>query len=466
MNDCTFIILGMSGDLARRKIIPAIYRLVKSGQLSKFAIVGAAHEARTVEEIFESARSFIKEDVDEAVWKQCCSEGAYVSLDFTDDQKYQELARVINEVEKRYELSGNRLVYLATAAQFFASITKNLANAGIIKKGLDGKNGAPWNRVVYEKPFGLNLASAQEINREISNYLDESQIYRVDHYLAKELVSNITLIRFTNRIFEPLWNHENIDCVQIILTETIGVETRGSYYDKFGALQDVVQNHVLQLLALVAMEAPDRITGDYIRDQKAAVLRKVEYVDGVLGQYEGYKNEPGIASDSKTETFAALHLQVNNKRWKDVPFFIKVGKCLDKKKTKIVIRFKHVQCLLLEGCPTEPNYLTIEVAPDEGFSIELNAKKPGSLLDITPVKMEFKHRHFFGPTPVAYEVILDEVIKGEQSISVRVDEIEDAWKVIDQVEQAGLQRHPYACDSNGPDELKTFEKKHSMRFRT
>ena len=464
MNDCTFIILGISGDLARRKLIPAIYRLVKSGQLSKFAIVGAARENRTIKEVFETAREFIK-DIDEAVWQQCCTNGAYISLEFNDASKFGELASAVDDVEKQYGLSGNRLVYLATAAQFFAPLTKNLADAGIIKKGLDGKDGAAWNRVVYEKPFGLNLASAKEINREISNYLDESQIYRVDHYLAKELVSNIALIRFTNRIFEPLWNHENIDCVQIILTETLGVESRGSYYDKFGALQDVVQNHALQLLALVAMEAPDHLMGDYIRDEKAAVLKKVEYIDGVLGQYEGYKMEPGIADDSNTETFAALHLQVNNQRWKDVPFFLKVGKCLDQKKTKIVIRFKHVECLLAEGCPTEPNYLTIEVAPDEGFSIELNAKKPGSLLDITPVKMEFKHRHFFGPTPVAYEVILEEVIKGEQAISVRVDEIEDAWNVIDQVEKAGLTRYSYACDSSGPEQLKEFEKRHSMRFR-
>ncbi len=465
MSDCTFIILGISGDLARRYLIPAIYRLVKSGRLKKFVIVGAALHEQTIQEIFESARPFIK-DIDEKIWEECCAEGAYVSLDFNDAQKFDQLAQVTNDIENKYDLSGNRLVYCATAANFFAPITRNLANAGIIKKGLDGKDGMVWNRVVYEKPFGLSLTSAQEINHEISQYLDESQIYRIDHYLAKELVSNIALIRFTNRIFEPLWNHENIDCIQIILTETLGVGNRGEYYDKFGALQDVVQNHALQLLALVAMETPEHLTGDYIRDQKAAVLKKVEYIDGVVGQYEGYLNEPGIAPDSHTETFAALHFAVNNKRWQGVPFFIKAGKCLNEKKTKIIIRFKHVECLLAEGCPTEPNYLTIEVAPDEGFSIELNAKKPGSLLDITPVKMEFKHRHFFGQTPVAYEVILEEVIKGEQAISVRVDEIEYAWSVIDQVEKAGLTRHLYACDSKGPEELKVFEKKHSMRFRS
>ncbi|MEX0672084.1 MAG: glucose-6-phosphate dehydrogenase [Candidatus Babeliales bacterium] len=464
MNDCTFIILGMSGDLARRKLIPAIYELVKNGQLKKFAIVGAAHDQHTLADIFSSARNYI-ENIDESIWQQCCLQGEYIALDFGDTAKFSVLARLVDDVQARYQLSSNRLVYLATAAHFFASLTENLAHAGIIKKGLDGNNGGVWHRVVYEKPFGLNLASACDINRSIEKYLDESQIYRVDHYLAKELVSNITLVRFTNRIFEPLWNHENIDSIQIILTETLGVENRGSYYDKFGALQDVVQNHAMQLLALVAMEAPNYLSGDYIRDEKAAVLKKVEYVNGVLGQYAGYKKEQGVASDSQTETFAALHLRVNNQRWKGVPFYVKVGKCLNVKKTKIVICFKHIECLLLQGCPTEPNYLTIEVAPDEGFSIELNAKKPGALLDITPVTMAFKHRHFFGATPVAYEVILEEVIKGEQSISVRADEIEDAWNVIDQVERAGLKRYSYVCGSGGPKELELFQEQNSMRFR-
>ncbi len=459
-----FIIFGATGDLAKRKLIPAIYRLIADKKIDTFVLVGVAIDEVTVDEILNRAKKFIT-NIDESIWRQLCACAYYYKINFVFKQDYAALATYIEECEQKHNLPGNRLLYLATAADFFCPITHNVAQSGIIKR--HEPNDFIWHRVVYEKPFGHDLKSAHEINTCIAKWLNETQIYRIDHYLTKELVSNIALIRFTNCVFEPLWNNRYIDQVQIVLSESVGIESRGAYYDKYGALRDVVQNHMLELLALICMEAPEKLTGDYIRSERVKVLERVKFVDGILGQYESYLQEKDVRKNSQTDTFAALYLTVNNPRWVGVPFYLKTGKALDKKETVISIKFKQVDCLLLKGCPTESNWLTIKIAPEATFLLNLNAKKPGRTDELVSIGMEFCHSCVFGPrTPEAYEVLFEEVVRGEQSISVRFDEIEYAWKVIDQISAQKLPVHSYKKQSAGPKELEDFSKKHGMRWRS
>jgi glucose-6-phosphate 1-dehydrogenase len=322
-----------------------------------------------------------------------------------------------------------------------------------------------WHRIVYEKPFGKDTHSAHDINNCIATLLEEKQAYRIDHYLTKELVANIALIRFTNCVFEPLWNNRFIDNVQITLSETVGVAGRGAYYDNYGALRDVVQNHMLEVMALIGMETPEKLTGEFIRDQRAKTLEKVRFVDGVLGQYEGYKNEQDVRPNSKTETFAAVYLMIDNPRWRGVPFYLKTGKCLNKKETIIHIKFKQVDCLLTKNCPSESNYLTIRLYPDEAFFLTLNAKKVGSFQEIEPIGMKYSYQDALNANASSgYETLLEEVLRGEQSVSVRFDEIEYAWHVIDAVKKANLTVHQYARGSKGPEAVEQFAKKHGMRW--
>ena len=461
MNECAFIILGATGDLTKRKLLPAIYHMIARNEFSKFVIIGAAWEDVSVDTIFHAAREFI-DGVDDAVWQKLKSHFYYQQLNFTHKKDFTTLHEVINKIEKKYALAGNRLVYLATPSSFFCSITQLLTESGIVqKKDLTQK---PWHRIVYEKPFGHDLASAHAINTTISKYIDENQAYRIDHYLTKELVSNIAIVRFTNCVFEPLWNNRYIDNVQIVLSETVGVENRGAYYDAYGALRDVVQNHMLELLALIGMEAPEKLTGDFIRDARANVLQKVRVVDAVLGQYEGYRQEKAVAAHSTTETFAALYLMIDNPRWAGVPFYFKTGKALDKKETVIHIKFKQVDCLLTKNCPSDANYLTIRVAPQESFVLTLNSQEPGTSQTIVPISMEYKHRNH--ATDPAYEVLLEEIIKGERSVSVRFDELESAWKIIDTIkaQQGTVQEYPRG--SRGPALADEFARKHGMRWRS
>lgn len=460
----SFIIFGMSGDLSKRKLIPALYHLIEEGKLHNFVIVGVSRENTTAQEILERSRPFIK-NINEKTWQLLQDRCYYQKLDFANLHDYDQLHSFLSSLEQKYQLSGNRLFYLAAAAHHFCTITTHLAQTKLAQK--KSERDQQWNRIVYEKPFGHNVESAHEINACIANFFEEHQIYRIDHYLTKELVSNIALVRFTNCVFEPIWNNRYIDQVQIILSETIGIENRGAYYDTYGVLCDVVQNHMMELLALIGMEAPKKLVGDFVRSERAKVIEKVSIVDGILGQYEGYKKEKGIAPDSKTETFAALYLTINNLRWAGVPFYLKTGKCLNKKETVIHIKFKQVDCLLARNCPSETNWLTFKVAPDATFTLNLNVKKPGITDELVSVPMEFCHSCIYGAqTPESYEVLLEEIMRGEQSVSVRFDEIEYAWQVIDTIRAKHYPLFEYAQNSTGPHELDQFAKKHGMRWRS
>lgn len=463
MKNITIILFGATGDLSKRKIIPALYRLIEHKKLEHFTIVGTAFDDVTADHMIDAARPFIEKS-DEAIWNILRNNSFYKKIDFTQKDDYSELYSFVQECERQKGLTGNRLFYVATASSFFCPITQYCADVGLLLKR-DVKDQF-WHRIVYEKPFGNDLESARQINACIERTLNESQVYRIDHYLTKEVVSNIAMIRFTNCVFEPLWSNRYIDQVQIVLSESGGIEGRGVYYDTAGALRDVVQNHMLEMLALICMESPEKLTGDYIRAQRVKVLEKLRFVDGILGQYDGYQAEKNVSHGSRTDTYASLKLAVDTPRWSGVPFYLKTGKRLDKKETVIHIKFKQVDCLLMRGCPTDSNWLTIQIAPEAIFSLTLNTKIPGKSDEVTPVNMEFCHSCIYGlQTPEAYEVIIEEVMRGEQSISVRFDEIEYAWKLIDTISAQKLPVYSYAQGLSGPEEETQFDDKHGMRWR-
>lgn len=447
--ECTFIIFGITGDLSKRKLIPAIYKLIEDHRLCKFSLVGVASSDTSVEQIMAKAKQFIPKAQDD-ILTTLTKAFSYYQMDFHNKEKYADLKDILTAIEKKHGLPGNRIFYFATMPEHFMIITKNLVESHIIKQHPHTRQISPWSRVVYEKPFGHNLRSSRIINRYIAQIFDESQVFRIDHYLGKELVGNIAMTRFTNRVLEPLWNNKNIDSIEIVIKETIGIEERGAYFDKYGIIKDMIQSHLLQLLALTTMEAPEELTATYLRDAKARVLKRVKVTDVTIGQYEDYHKEKNVKKNSLTETFAALKVTINNKRWKGVPFYLITGKFLDTKESYIKIKFKQAECLLQE-CPSEPNYLRINIQPDEGIYLDLNVKKPGSTTSVMPVTMEFSHSCLFGPnTPEAYEVLLTDVIKGDQSAFVRNDEIEASWKIVDSIKKYKKNLIIYKKGSKGP----------------
>lgn len=463
MKNVTIILFGATGDLSKRKIIPALYRFIEHKKLENFALIGAAFDDVAAQQMIDAARPFVEKS-DEKIWQHLRDHSFYKKINFNEPNDYQALNVFVQECEKKYGGAQNRIFYLATASSFFCPITQQCVDVGLLQKR-DVKE-QMWHRIVYEKPFGHDAASARTINACIERTLNETQVYRIDHYLTKEVVSNIAMIRFTNCVLEPLWSNRYIDQVQIILSESGGIEGRGMYYDAAGALRDVVQNHMLEMLALMCMESPEKLVGDAIREQRVKVLEKVRFVDGILGQYAGYTSEKSVSANSRTDTYASLKLAVDTPRWLGVPFYLKTGKCLDKKETVIHIKFKQVDCLLMRGCPTDSNWLTIQIAPEAIFLLTLNVKVPGKLDEVTPVGMEFCHSCLYGlQTPEAYEVLIEEVMRGEQSISVRFDEIEYAWKLIDAIVAQKLAVYPYAQGSAGPQEEKQFDDKHGMKWR-
>jgi glucose-6-phosphate 1-dehydrogenase len=460
-NSFTFIIMGVTGDLAKLKLIPAIYNLLKLNTVSHVALIGVARSPVTIQSVLEEAKVNIK-NLDEAVWARLTQSAYYQQLNFDNLADFENLRNKIKEVEAKERLSGNRLFYLATLPEHFENATRNLSAVGLVNSKDD-----KWERVLYEKPFGDSLHTARQINREIDKVFLEENVYRVDHYLGKELVGNIALLRFTNRILEPLWNRQHIDSVQIICDEDFGIKNRGNYFDKYGAVKDMLQNHILQMLSLLTMESPKFISGEYLRNEKVKVLRRIRVQDILLGQYEGYDQEKGVAPGSQTETFFTARLAVMNRRWWGVPFFVRAGKNLKKKETVIHIRFKAVDCLLAKSCPSDNNYLTIRIEPNEGFSFELNSKSLRKGFEVETVDMEYCHSCEHGVnTPEAYEVLLEQAVMGEQALFVRNDEVELAWRIVDQINRKNMPVYKYPIHSAGPAELSDWNKKNNIVWKS
>jgi glucose-6-phosphate 1-dehydrogenase len=469
-----YFIFGATGDLARRKLYPAFYSLYREGKLGRqFAVVGLARRPRTDQQfrddVHESIREFCRyKPGGQDDWAEFAEHFTYRSLDIGNVDGFRELKAHTEEVENQYRIPGNRLFYLALAPELFGIVSRNLREGGMLES--EG-----WHRLVIEKPFGYDYPSARRLNEEISRVFKEEEVFRIDHYLGKEMVQNIEMIRFANAFFEPLWNNRHIANVQITLAEMVGVEERGAYYDKSGALRDMVQNHVLQMLTMIAMEPPSRLNAEDIRDEKVKVLRSIRPFPSeddvrrriVRGQYargelkgkemKGYREEESVNPGSHTETFFAARVFVDNFRWAGVPFYVRTGKRLPVKSTEIVVEFKNVpdNVLFARAHHLAPNLLVIRVNPMEGIYIKINAKKPGNELSIQPVAMEFCQSCQIGiNTPEAYERLIYDASRGDSTYFTRWDELAAAWQLIDPIASAwkeyGIEPSLYPAGSWGP----------------
>jgi glucose-6-phosphate 1-dehydrogenase len=453
---CTVVIFGATGDLTQRKLIPALYNIAADGDLpAALTVVGFARREKTDEqfrqELGEAARKFSRQAVGDELWKSFEQRLFYHCSEFGDDEGYKRLAARLDEIDRDRGTRGNRLFYLAVAPAEFEGIMQKL-----YAFGLNHAVRGSWARVIVEKPFGIDLPSARELNQVVNHAFPERDTFRIDHFLGKETAQNIMVLRFANAIFEPLWNHHYIDHVQITASEPLGVGSRGPYYDKSGALRDMVQNHLLQLLSLVAMEPPTDLSADSVRDEKVKVIRALRPITGdavardvVRGQYTagaingenvpGYRQEERLDPKSTTETYVALKVNIDNWRWADVPFYVRVGKRLPKSGTEIAVQFKNAPSVLFNKEPTEvgTNVLVIRIQPDEGISLRMQAKIPGVTVRIEPVKMDFHYGTSFGKaSPEAYERLLLDAMSGDATLFARRDEVEQAWKFVDPIEEA------------------------------
>jgi glucose-6-phosphate 1-dehydrogenase len=453
---CSLVIFGATGDLTHRKLVPALYNLAADGNLPPAtSVVGFARREKSDEqfrsELEEAARKFSRQKINDDLWKCFADSVFYHRSEFNNLDGYQALARRLDDTEARCGARGNRLFYLAAGPDQFEVILENLR-----KSGLNTPREAGWARIIVEKPFGADLPSAQKLNQLVEEAFAEKDTYRIDHYLGKETAQNIMVLRFANAIFEQVWNARYVDHVQITASEPLGIEGRAGYYDKSGALRDMVQNHLLQLLCLTAMEPPTDLGADSIRDEKVKVLRSLRPLRGpelarntVRAQYSAgsingkrvaaYRGEQNIPPTSSTETYVALRLNIDNWRWAGVPFFVRVGKRLPKAGTEIALHFKSVPPVLFNqtGEVVDDNVLVIRIQPDEGVSLRMSAKMPGSSLRIEPVKMDFHYGTSFGKaTPEAYERLLLDAMSGDATLFARRDEVEEAWKFVDAIRRA------------------------------
>jgi glucose-6-phosphate 1-dehydrogenase len=445
------VIFGASGDLTKRKLIPALYNLAKGNILSReFAVVGVARSGMTNEafrqKLSQEIREFATAQVDAGLWEWFAQRLYYVAGDIGDGSTYHDLRTLLEKVDKEHGTRGNYLYYLATSPNFFSEIVKQLGEAGLAREE-DGR----WRRVVIEKPFGTDLESARTLNREISQTLTEGQTYRIDHYLGKETVQNILVFRFANGIFEPIWNRRYIDHVQVTVAERTGVEQRGGYFDDAGTLRDMVPNHIFQLITLTAMEPPISFEANAVRDEQAKILHAIhpftpeevlnrtvrgQYGEGQIGDavVPAYRSEPKVPPASPTETFVALKLSVDNWRWAGVPFYLRTGKRMAKRATEIAIQFKQPPFILFRKTPVEhltPNRLVLHLQPDEGISLSFGAKVPGPVVRLGTVNMAFQYKDYFGSTPsTGYERLLYDCMTGDATLFQRADMVEASWGVV------------------------------------
>lgn len=486
---CTLVIFGATGDLTHRKLIPALYNLAAEGALPPaITIIGFARREKTTEEfraeLEMSTRKFSRTPLSADLWKSFASSIIYHQSSFDNPEGYNNLARVMDETDRQRGTCGNRLYYLAVAPDQFPVILNNLQTSGL-SIAAEGS----WSRVIVEKPFGTDLQSARALNTLVSDVFPERDTYRIDHYLGKETAQNIMVMRFANSIFESLWNSNHISHVQITAVEPLGVEGRAGYYDKSGAMRDMVQNHLMQLLTLTAMEPPINLSADAIRDEKVKVLRALRPLRGedvfghvVRAQYKAglingqpvpaYRDAEGVPPKSMTETYVALQLNIDNWRWAGVPFFIRTAKRMPKGGSEIAITFKSVPRVLFNQNeePLEENVLVIRIQPDEGVSLRMSAKRPGSSLRIEPVKMDFHYGTSFGKaTPEAYERLLLDAMSGDATLFARRDEVEEAWAFVDGIEEAWQTRSDdlafHAAGSWGPPEATELAARHGVIWR-
>ncbi|HVM60931.1 MAG TPA: glucose-6-phosphate dehydrogenase [Verrucomicrobiae bacterium] len=487
---CALVIFGATGDLTHRKLVPALYNLAHEGQLPQsFAIVGFARRPKTHEqfraELHDSVAQFSRfQPINASVWDSFAQAIFYHQSEFADSQGYKSLDLFLRKLDAERGTAGNRLFYLATAPTEFIGIIEHLGASGLVESGP-----AARQRIIVEKPFGRSLATAGELNHSLASVFDEHHIFRIDHYLGKETVQNILALRFANEIFEPLWNQKYVDHVQITVAESLGVEGRGGYYDQSGAIRDMVQNHMMQLLCLMAMEPPTALEAEVIHDEKVKVLRAIRPITPdqvqqftVRGQYAsgsmagkpvpGYREETSVAPDSRTETFVALKLFIDNWRWAGVPFYLRHGKRLPKGVAEIAIQFKAPPAVLFaaeSSEPLEPNALVLRIQPDEGIAIRMNAKVPGNTINLQPVKMDFRYGGSFGArSPEAYERLLHDAIIGDSTLFTRRDEVERSWQIIDAIIagwDASPAPFPYESGTWGPVEANEFIERDGREWR-
>jgi len=476
---CTIVIFGATGDLTRRKLVPALYNLRREGLLhANTTILGFARRDwsdeyfRTL--LFDEGSKHSRASLDGGDWPDFISRVSYIRSTFEDAEGYTALAERLDAIDAEQGTSGNRLFYLATPPESYEDIINNLGAAGLA----NSPNGG-WTRIIVEKPFGHDLESALHLNKVVHDVFEERQVYRIDHYLGKETVQNLLVLRFANGIFEPLWNRRYIDHVQITVAESIGVEGRGGYYEQAGAIRDMVQNHMMQLLSLTAMEPPvGGASADAVRDEKVKVLRAVRPIApadvnkiSVRGRYSAgpgtapaYLDETGVQANSTTETYVAMRFEIESWRWAGVPFYLRTGKRMPVRASEITVVFKSAPLLLFQDGPmsrSAPNELSIRIQPNEGIALRFNSKVPGQAGDIRPVTMNFNYVDAFGgESPEAYERLLLDAMTGDTTLFTRSDEVETSWSLINPIIEGwktlGSPIHEYVGGSWGPDASHEF----------
>jgi len=464
---CAIVIFGAGGDLTKRLVVPALYNLSRTGKLPEnFALIGVdlapGDTATWCKNLRAMLQSFVGSataelavsQIDEKAWDWLASRMTYMQGDLTTPDLYAQIETELNKIETERKTLGNAIFYLAIADRFFGTVVDHLGKAGLADEDEDGDGKRNyWRRVVIEKPFGHDLASAKALDRQIGRVLNEDQIFRIDHFLGKDAVQSIMAFRFANGLFEPIWNRDRIDHVQITAAETVGVELRGKFYEVTGALRDMVPNHLFTLLSMVAIEPPVGFDATAIRNKKAELYRAIKAITpgkAVRGQYGPgtvagkasvpYRQEPNVAPDSNTETFVALQVEIDNWRWAGVPFYLRTGKHMSHRATEIAIRFKPAPYAAFENTQVAtlpPNWLVLRIAPDDGISLQFEVKRRGADMELAAVKMDFRYDDYFPKSAnVGYETLIHDIMQGDQTLFMRADMVEEAWRIVEPVLKA------------------------------